>query len=98
MKVENTDYGRIQDANAQRVENPAATRTDPASGQDHSRPADRVDISPTSQQIDSLRDALQSVPDVRADRVEELRAAVQNGTYNVSAGQIADKIIVGDRG
>ena len=31
--------------------------------------------------------------DIRADKVESLRAAIHNGTYNVPAGEVADKLL-----
>ncbi|AFL88144.1 anti-sigma-28 factor, FlgM family [Terriglobus roseus DSM 18391] len=31
--------------------------------------------------------------DVRTDKVEELKAAIHNGTYNVPAADVADKLI-----
>ena len=39
---------------------------------------------------------IRSTPDVRAERVEQIKSALQEGTYNVKAEVIADKIIGGN--
>ena len=97
MKIDNNNYNVVQDSNMQRVDNSAAQRQEAPQGQDPvSSKRDRVDLSATSQKVDALRDLVNAVPEVRTDRVEALKAAVQNGTYNVSGQQIADKIIDGD--
>ena len=36
---------------------------------------------------------IENVPDVREDRVAELKTQIQNGTYNVSNESFADKLL-----
>ncbi|MCP4646175.1 MAG: flagellar biosynthesis anti-sigma factor FlgM [bacterium] len=40
-----------------------------------------------------IREALTQVPDVRMDKVNELREAIANGTYNPPVDKVADKMI-----
>ena len=55
--------------------------------------ADTVFISDTAKRIQEAQSQLQSIPDVRADKVAELKSRIENGTYEIKAEQIADKMI-----
>jgi flagellar biosynthesis anti-sigma factor FlgM len=57
---------------------------------------DRVELSVRSREIQHINDLIQSTPDVREGVVERVRRSIENGTYNVRAEQIADKILGGD--
>ena len=54
--------------------------------------ADRVEISQLGKDMQVAKAAVKATPDVRASRVEELKAAVANGTYSVSNEDLADKL------
>ena len=69
------------DATAQRTR---ATGTDGALG--------AVDSSRVSTTAGSLLSAL-GESDVRSEKVQQLQASIAGGTYNVSAGDVADKLI-----
>lgn len=65
-------------------------------GQEPVRPeSDRVEISVRSREYQHLDALIRSIPDVREAKVEQIRQAIENGTYNVRAEQVADKIIGG---
>ena len=55
--------------------------------------ADTVVISETAKRIQDAKAALDAVPDVRSDRVAELKGQIENGTYEIKADKIADKMI-----
>ncbi len=55
--------------------------------------SDRVEISQMGKDYQIAKQAVGSAPDIREDRVAELKAAIASGTYNVSDEEIADKII-----
>jgi negative regulator of flagellin synthesis FlgM len=57
------------------------------------RQAAQVDISTSAQEIQLLKRQINSLPDVREQRVAQLKTQVENGTYNVSGVDIADLII-----
>ena len=61
------------------------TPTPSASGSFGSAGVDQLDISPEADFVAQARD----LPDIREDRVAELRAQIQNGTY-----ETADKLDV----
>jgi negative regulator of flagellin synthesis FlgM len=57
--------------------------------------SDRIELSVRGREIQHLDQLIQSTPDVREARIEEVRSALEAGTYNVKAEKIADKIIGG---
>ncbi len=56
-------------------------------------PMDRVTISEESQEIQGILSQLKAVPDIREQKVAELRAAVRQGTYQVPARKVAEKML-----
>jgi negative regulator of flagellin synthesis FlgM len=57
---------------------------------------DRVELSVRSREMQHIQELIQSTPDVREGVVERLRQSIQNGTYNVNAEQVAEKILGGN--
>ena len=55
--------------------------------------ADTVVISDAAKRVQEARRQLDDIPDVREDKVSELRSQIQNGTYEINADKIADKMI-----
>lgn len=54
---------------------------------------DRVSFSTAGKDMQIAKNALNAVPDIRQDRVNELRASIANGTYQVSAESFAEKLM-----
>lgn len=54
---------------------------------------DQVTLSETAKQISRLRVEVSNIPDIRTDRVEELKNAINAGTYEVRGSEVAGKII-----
>lgn len=54
---------------------------------------DSVSITQTAQQLNELHDALAKVPVVDGQRVEQLRAAIDEGRYQVDPMRVADKLL-----
>lgn len=54
---------------------------------------DRVEISSFGKAYQVAKNAVANAPDVREDRVAELKARIQNGTYEVSSECFADKLL-----
>jgi len=57
---------------------------------------DRVEISIRSREIQHLDEMIRATPDVREALVLQIRKSIENGTYNVRAEQIAEKILGGN--
>ncbi len=66
-----------------------------ASEQSPGLDSDRIELSVRSREILHLDEMIRSTPDVREAKVDQVRSAIQDGTYNVKAEKIAEKIISG---
>lgn len=54
---------------------------------------DTADLSSVSQSVSKLSEQLNSIPDVRTQRVEALRNAMTSGTYVLSPPRIAEAML-----
>jgi negative regulator of flagellin synthesis FlgM len=54
---------------------------------------DVLDISSVAKEYQVAKAALNKQDDVRAGKVEDIKNRIQSGNYNVSAKEIADKIV-----
>ena len=54
---------------------------------------DTVVISDAAKRIQEARAQLDEIPDVREDKVTELRNQIQNGTYQINAEKTAEKLL-----
>ncbi len=56
-------------------------------------PEEKVNLSAKARDIQQLRDAVNQLPDVREDKVRELKEQVDKGTYAVNGQNIAEKMV-----
>lgn len=56
-------------------------------------PKDTVELSNDAAAIETARQVIAGLPETRAEKVEELRRQVQDGTYQVSPEGIAEKML-----
>lgn len=54
---------------------------------------DKVEISVKSKDIQKARQIVDAVPEVRDDKVNEIKKSLESGTYTVKSGAIAENII-----
>lgn len=56
---------------------------------------DKISLSDTSKEMIIAKEAVESVPDseIRTDKIERLKQAINDGTYEVNAEKIAEKMI-----
>ena len=57
---------------------------------------DKVELSDQGKDITRFMDLIGAVSDIRESRVEEVRCAIEGGTYNVRMEQVAEKIMGGN--
>ncbi len=57
------------------------------------RRRDRVSLSPQARELLKAQRVLAAIPDVREDKVEEIKARIADGTYRIDSDQIAAKMI-----
>mgnify|MGYP001305502322 CR=1 FL=1 len=60
-----------------------------------SSPSEKVDLSTTARDIQQLKDTISKLPDVREEKIQEVQKMLKDGTYNVTAEQIARKMVGG---
>lgn len=58
---------------------------------------DSVALSDRSAQVERLTAQIADLPEIRDDRVQDLRGRIASGTYTVSSRDIADAIIAEER-
>ena len=56
-------------------------------------PSDKVVLSPKAREIQDASRMLQSLPEVREDKVDRIRLEIEKGTYGVDGGKIAEKML-----
>ena len=54
---------------------------------------DRVELSISSGEIEQLKQTMQGLSDVRADRVASLKREIADGTYSVDGRKVAEKML-----
>jgi negative regulator of flagellin synthesis FlgM len=54
---------------------------------------DRVSLSPQARELLNAQRALAAIPDVRAEKVEEIKTRIADGSYRIDSEQIAGKMI-----
>jgi negative regulator of flagellin synthesis FlgM len=55
--------------------------------------SDTVVISETAKRIRAAQSQLDAIPDVRSEKVAEIRRRIEDGTYEIKPDQIAEKMI-----
>ncbi len=55
--------------------------------------ADQVELSSTAKDFNEILKMLTDVPDIRQDKVDDLRNQINSGTYNVRSEEVAKKIM-----
>jgi negative regulator of flagellin synthesis FlgM len=87
-------------SNIQRPENAVrskeVSRTQASGDVDNSKevaPEDRVELSSQARDIQRAREVAQEAPEVREDKVEAARRAVQSGNLNLKGQDLADKLL-----
>ena len=68
-----------------------ATKPAKLQGKAHVSATDRIQISSIGKDIQIAKNAVAAAPDIREDVVAPIRAAVTNGTYQVSAESFAEE-------
>lgn len=58
---------------------------------------DKVEFSSFARDYATIQKKMSETPDVREDLVADIKQRIQNNTYNVSAKDVASKILTGYR-
>ncbi|MEO5359789.1 MAG: flagellar biosynthesis anti-sigma factor FlgM [Nitrospirota bacterium] len=55
--------------------------------------ADSVKLSSDARAIEEMTRAIAQLPDVRDDKINEIKTSISNGTYTINPSEIAGKIL-----
>ena len=77
----------------QRNENVAQVTEKQAGSAAAVKPEEKVDLSTRAKEIQQAKVEVSKLPDVREEKVQEIKTQVEKGTYNVSGEQIANKMV-----
>ncbi len=55
--------------------------------------SDKLEFSQTAKSYQTAKAAVNDAPDVRQDKVAEIKAMIAAGKYNISSEAVADKIL-----
>ncbi len=88
MKIANDNKAGLLDGLA-RSTTQAKTQNQPTVDQKGSAGGDRVELSSKKQEINEVKDRVKAQSAVRQDKVDTIREAIQNQTYNVKGELVA---------
>lgn len=54
---------------------------------------DTINLSGRSRELRGIKEGIEKLPDVRAEKVDKLKEAVANGTYTIDPVKIAKKML-----
>ncbi|TVP83943.1 MAG: flagellar biosynthesis anti-sigma factor FlgM [Thioalkalivibrio sp.] len=79
------------------AENAGVRGGGPEGGRDPGGSGDRVTLSNTANQLNDLARSASEQPAVDTQRVEQIRDSIKQGTYEINAERIADRLIAMER-
>lgn len=80
-------YGKVQELNkSQEAEKKEGT-------QKAESDKDKISLSGRAKEISELMGLIEKLPDVRMDKVDELKKAIDTGNYNFDSLKVAEKIL-----
>lgn len=55
--------------------------------------SDKLEISQKAQDFQVARQIISQAPDIREDKVNQIKKQLESGTYNISMTEVADKVV-----
>jgi len=55
--------------------------------------ADTVKISEEARELQEAQKVLENIPDVQVEKVAKIKNQIENGTYEIKSGEIAEKMV-----
>ena len=71
----------------------SANRTKKAANSNAPSFADTLELSQAGKALQVAKAAVAAAPEVREDRIAQIKAAMENGTWSVSDNDLADKLL-----
>ena len=84
--------GKLDETSVAGKVSPEKTAQDSAAGRSRAS-GDTVELTSGAQLLERLEKSLDALPVVDSQRVDEIKAAIENGNYDIDADAIADAMI-----
>jgi negative regulator of flagellin synthesis FlgM len=81
------------DAYIKNVRDREKTRSVFGTGSSDAISRDEIVLSPEARQIQQAKELIDSLPDIREEKVAEIRARIEAGEYQIDGEKIAEKMI-----
>ena len=62
-------------------------------GQEKASPTENVKLSHTARDIQKIREIVEATPEIRTDKVGQLKREIEAGTYSVKADKVAERML-----
>ena len=92
MKISNTDNVTVLDQLAKSA-NAKSPKQGAVGQKGNQQVADTVELSTRKTDIQNLKEKAMAVPATRQDKIDAVKQAVDNGTYNVKGEDVARSIL-----
>ena len=56
-------------------------------------PEEKVDLSTRSKDLLQIKNVVAQLPEIREEKIQELKTQIEKGTYNINGGKIAEKMV-----
>ena len=93
MDIKNLNSGVLQTRTTESVKNPGKESTENSSTPASQANTDKVTLTQAFSQVSNLEQKAQSVDIDNSARIAELKSAIQDGSYQVNAERVADKLM-----
>ncbi|WP_026479005.1 flagellar biosynthesis anti-sigma factor FlgM [Alkaliphilus transvaalensis] len=80
-------------AKAMKVYNTSNKNNNVEAGQKVQQAKDQLELSENAKEFQVAMKAFKNLPEVREEKIKELKEKIQQGSYTVSGKEVADKII-----
>ncbi len=94
MQISNSTPDYITQTYTNQVANTQSKAEKPAVEPDAAEvKTDRINLSETTRDLQKISQAMETEPNERTERLQEIKDQIQAGQYNINAEQIAEKMI-----
>ncbi len=83
----------LQHVDPTQSSNPPEKNQKPEEALGKTESGDRVELSSRSRELQKIHEVLQSTPEVRLERVSELKKRIAEGRYHLESNALAEKIL-----
>lgn len=96
--ISGSHIGNVGAGNQSQGGQESAANKSAAESQTQAAPSrDTVSLTPQAQKLKDLESRISSLPEVDTDRVSAIKDAIANGTYEIDANRIAEKMMQFER-